>query len=154
MLIGHNPGTYLDTSLDMRVLVFVAFTAIVSTVVIGLLPALRATSRSLIERIKSGSHSIHAHRHRPLPRLLMGLQVALALILVFGGGLLATSLERLYSVNLGFQPKGLVNLNLEMNKQSRDGEALVGWYRDYADALEPPARGEGCRLRIHYPDER
>ena len=135
MLIGHNRGTFLDTSLDMRVLVFVVLTAIVCTVVIGLLPTLRATSRSLNEQIKSGSHFIHAHRHSLLPRLLMGLQVALALILVFGAGLLATSLHRLHSINLGFQPKGLVNLNLEMNKQSRDGEALVAWYRDYADAL-------------------
>ena len=145
MLIGHNPGTFLDTSLDMRVLVFVALTAIVSTIVIGLLPALRATSRSLNEQIKASSHFIHSCPHRLLPRLLMGLQVALALILVFGAGLLATSLGRLYSVNLGFQPKGLVNLNLEMNKQSRDGEALVGWYRDYADALShlPGVKGVG-----------
>ncbi|MBW8870015.1 MAG: ABC transporter permease [Acidobacteriales bacterium] len=65
----------------------------------------------------------------------MGLQVALALILVFGAGLLATSLQRLRSVDLGFQPKGLVNLSLELNKQSRDGDALVAWYHQYIDAL-------------------
>jgi hypothetical protein len=36
---------------------------------------------------------------------------------------------------LGFDPKGVVNLNLEMGKQSRDGEALFRWYRDFSDAL-------------------
>ncbi|HVZ84804.1 MAG TPA: ABC transporter permease [Terracidiphilus sp.] len=144
VLIGGN-GDYvmLDTSPDLRVLAFVVLVAIASTIVIGLVPALRATSKSLNEQIKSGSHSVHARQHRLLPRLLMGMQVALALILVFGAGLLATSLQRLRSIDLGFQPKGIVNLSLEMSKQSRDGDALLAWYRQYADALGhlPGVRG-------------
>ncbi|HWA95256.1 MAG TPA: ABC transporter permease [Terracidiphilus sp.] len=125
----------LDPSLDHRVVAFVAVVAIVSTIIIGLVPALRATSKSLNEQIKSGTQSVHAHQQRMLPRFLMGMQVALALILVFGAGLLATSLQRLHNIDLGFQPKGLVNLNLEMNKQSRDGDALFAWYHQYSDAL-------------------
>ena len=136
VLIGGN-GDYvsLDTSLDLRVLVFVAGVAVISTLLVGLVPALRATSKSLNEQIKSGSNSVHARQHHLLPRLLMGLQVGLALILVFGAGLLATSLQRLHSIDVGFQPKGLVNLSLEMNKQSRDGDVLVAWYHQYIDAL-------------------
>jgi predicted permease len=65
----------------------------------------------------------------------MSLQVALALILVFGAGLLATSLQRLHSIDLGFQPKNLVDLALEMSKQSRDGDSLSAWYHQYLDAL-------------------
>lgn len=63
------------------------------------------------------------------------MQVALALILVFGAGLLATSLQRLHRIDLGFQPANLVNVSLEMNKQSRDGDSLFAWYRQYLDAL-------------------
>ena len=135
MLVGGHGGATLDTSLDLRVLAFVALTAIVSTIVIGLVPALRATSRNLNEQIKSSAHFIHARRHRLLPRFLMGLQVALALILVFGAGLLATSLNRLNNVPLGFDARGVVNLSLDMNKQNRDGDALFAWYRQYSDAL-------------------
>ncbi|HEY1577361.1 MAG TPA: ABC transporter permease [Terracidiphilus sp.] len=136
VLIGGN-GDYvtLDTSLDLRVLAFVALVAVVSTLLVGLVPALRATSKSLNEQIKSGSHSVHARQRHLLPRLLMVMQVALALILVFGAGLLATSLQRLHGIDVGFQPKGLVNLSLEMNKQSRDGDALVAWYHQYIEAL-------------------
>jgi putative ABC transport system permease protein len=136
VLIGGN-GDYvtLDTSLDLRVLAFVAVVAVVSTLLVGLVPALRATSKGLNEQIKSGSQSVQGRQQRLLPRVLMSMQVALALMLVFGAGLLATSLQRLRGIDLGFQPKGLVNVSLEMTKQSRDGDALAAWYRQYLDAL-------------------
>ncbi|WP_109485867.1 ABC transporter permease [Occallatibacter savannae] len=136
VLIG-NAGDFimLDTSLDMRVLAFVALIAILSTLLVGLVPALRATSKGLNEQIKSGTQSVHARQHRLLPRLLMSTQVALALILVTGAGLLATSLQRLHGIDIGFQPEGLVNVSLQVDKQSRDGDALVAWYRQYLDGL-------------------
>lgn len=136
ILIG-NAGDYimLDTSLDLRVLAFVAMIAVLSTLLVGLVPALRATSNSLNEQIKSGSQSVHSRQHRLLPRLLMSTQVALALILVTGAGLLATSLQRLHGIDIGFQPAELVNVRLEVDKQSLDGDALVAWYRQYLDGL-------------------
>jgi len=136
VLLGANPTATLDTSVDFRVLGFVALTAIVVTLLIGLLPALRATSRNLNEQIKSGSHTVSAReRKRVLPRILMGLEVALALILVVGAGLLATSLTRIYRTGLGFDPKGVVNFSLDMGKQSLDGDPLTLWYQTYGDTL-------------------
>jgi predicted permease len=140
MILPHYVGgitLVLDTTLDLRVLFFVALTAIVTTVMIGLIPALRATSKNLNEQIKSGSHATTAHqRTRLLPRVLMSTEVALALILVVGAGLLATSLTRLYRTGLGFEPKGIVHLDLDMFKQSLDGDALVRWYQQFGDALK------------------
>ena len=139
MILPRYPGMrlVLDTTLDLRVLFFVALTAVVTTALIGLIPALRATSKNLNEQIKSGSHATTAReRTRLLPRVLMGLEVALALILVVGAGLLATSLTRLYSTGLGFEPKGIVNLTLDMYKQSLDGDALTRWYQQFGEALK------------------
>lgn len=65
----------------------------------------------------------------------MGFEVALALILVVGAGLLATSLARLYRTGLGFDPQGIVNLDLNMSRQALDGDALVHWYRAFGDAV-------------------
>jgi predicted permease len=136
MVLRRAPGAMLDTTLDLRVLAFVSLTAIVASLLIGLLPALRATSRNLNEQIKSGAHTVSAHeRKRLLPRLLMGLEVALALMLVIGAGLLASSLTRLYRTGLGFDPKGVVNLSLDMNKQSLDGDPLTGWYQSFGETL-------------------
>jgi predicted permease len=103
---------------------------------VGLIPALRATSRNLNEQIKSGSQATTTRENRRIvPRILMGLEVALALILVVGAGLLATSLTRLYRTGLGFEPKGVVNFGLKMSKQPLDGEPLLHWYRNFGDAL-------------------
>ncbi len=136
LLAGNSIYTVLDTSLDPRVFGFAALTTLLSTVLIGLLPALRATSGDLNNHIKSGSQSRSRRTEQSwLPRVLMGTEVALALILVVGAGLLATSLTRLYRTGLGFEPKGLINLRLSMDKQALKGEALLHWYQAFADAL-------------------
>ena len=136
MLLSNDRFSLLDTSLDVRVVAFIASLAVVACVLIGLIPALRATSKSLNEQIKSASHTTSAGERRGLlPRVLMGLEVALALMLVVGAGLLATSLARLYRTGLGFEPRGVANIGLNMNKQGLDGDALMLWYRAYSDAL-------------------
>jgi predicted permease len=135
-VLGNDRDGTLDTSLDLRVFLFAALTSVVAALLIGLVPALRATSENLNEQIKNGSQARSPReRQRWLPRILMGLEVALALMLVVGAGLLGTSLTRLYRTGLGFDPKGVVNLDLDMGKQSLDGDALVRWYRDFGDAL-------------------
>ncbi|HET9086947.1 MAG TPA: ABC transporter permease [Acidobacteriaceae bacterium] len=136
LLLGHSHNTFLDTSLDLRMFLFAATIAAVAAVLVGLIPALRATSKNLSDQIKDGSHATSARqRRRLLPRALMGLEVALALMLVVGAGLLATSLVRLYRTGLGFDPKGVVNLELRMDKQSLDGNALLRWYQKFGDSL-------------------
>jgi len=136
MILDRSPESALDTTLDLRVFAFVAMTAVATTLLIGLVPALRATSKNLNEQIKTGAHTVSTQPgKRLLPRLLMAFEVALALILVFGAALLATSLTRLYRTGLGFDPKGIVNLEFDMGKQPLDGAALVSWYQNYGDAL-------------------
>lgn len=136
VLAGNDSTTVLDTALDVRVLGFSALAALVATLLIGLLPALRATSKELNEQIKGGSHSSQMRSgRRVLLRPLMSLQVGLGLILVIGASLLATSVEELYQTGLGFQLKGLVNLELSMSQQPLKGLALLHWYERYGDAL-------------------
>ena len=136
LLVGTSTNTVLDTSLDLRVFAFVAIIAVVAAVLIGLLPALRATSGDLNNQMKNGGLSRSTRDGRKwLPRILMGSEVALSLILVVGAGLLASSLTRLYRTGLGFEPKGLVNFDLSMDKQSLEGDALLHWYQAYAGAL-------------------
>jgi predicted permease len=140
MLLGSQQGVVLDTSLDFRVYLFAALLTAVTSVLIGLVPALRATSGDLNEQIKNGAYARTSQKRQPmlyrlLPRVLMATEVTLALMLVFGAGLLATSLVRLYRTGLGFEPKGLVNLDLSMDKQPLKGSALMRWYQSFADTL-------------------
>ena len=130
-----SKGVYLDTSIDIRVLGFAAITAIVSTLLVGLLPALQATSRNLNENIKNGQHATTGRRRKLLQPVLMASEVGLALILIVGAGLLATSLVKLFTASAGFDPKGVVNIALNVDKQPLDGEALTQLYQQYEDAL-------------------
>jgi predicted permease len=137
VVLGGDRTAFLDTTLDKRVFAFVTLAAVVSAVLIGLIPALRATSKNLNEQIKSGSHSASvSERQRILPRILMGFEVSLALILVVGAGLLGTSLVKLYRTGLGFDPKNLAELSLDMGKQPLDGDALFQWYAEFGNALK------------------
>jgi predicted permease len=70
-----------------------------------------------------------------VPRVLLTFEVALALILVVGAGLLATSLTRLYNSGVGFDPKGLVNIAFSMDKQQLEGDALMQLYQQIGDDL-------------------
>jgi predicted permease len=136
VLLSGQPSMHIDTSLDIRVFGFAALAAIVASVLIGLVPALQATSGNLSDHIKDGQHATQAHeRTRIFPRVLMSFEVALALMLVVGAGLLASSLVRLYRSGAGFDPRGVQNILFSMDKQPLKGEALMQFYRDMGEAL-------------------
>jgi len=135
LLLGGQRNVVLDTAPDFQVFGFAVLLTVVAAVLIGLLPALRATGGELNQQMKCGGRNLGRDRHRLLPQLLMSVEVALALVMVVGAGLLAASLTRLYRTGLGFDPKGLVNLDLAMGKQPLEGDALLRWYQQYAEAL-------------------
>ena len=136
MLMGGANAVHLDTSLDLRVFGFAALSTILAALLIGLVPALRATSRNLHQHIKEGQHAAQAHEgRRILPRAMLAAEVGLALMLAVGAGLLSTSLMRLYESGAGFEPKGLLNIVLKTDKQSLDGDQLTLLYRQFGDAL-------------------
>jgi predicted permease len=126
----------LDTSLDLNVFVFSALIALVSSILIGLVPALQATAGNLNEAIKEGQQARPAfERRKILPRALMASEVAVALTLVIGAGLLATSLLRLFKSGAGFDPKGLVNIAFKMDKQALESDALMRLYQQLGEGL-------------------
>jgi len=142
MLAGNADGMVLDSSLDLRVFGFAALIAVTAAVLIGFVPALRATGgdlneQGLIAQIKEGQHATKAReRGKWLPRALMASQVALALVLVAGAGLLATSLVRLYRSGVGFDPRGVVNIAFSMDKQQLEGDQLMELYRQIGEGLK------------------
>jgi predicted permease len=137
LLLANDHNVILDTALDVRVFLFAALVTALAAILIGVVPALRAASGNLIDQIKNSSCATPMQGSRRLvPRVLMSIQVALALILVIGAGLLTTSLAKLYQAGLGFDPKGLVNLRLAMNKQRLEGDALLRWYQTFGDELK------------------
>jgi putative ABC transport system permease protein len=96
-------------TIDARVLAFCLGLSLVSTLLIGLMPALRVSGASFAEglALHAGEPRTTADRHgERLRTLLVAGQVALTLVLLIGAGLLIHSFVRLTSVAPGFESRG------------------------------------------------
>ena len=102
----------LDTSLDWRVLGFASAAALVTGVVFGLAPALRATKLNLTSEFQGGIRSLGAGSRSALAKTLMVVQVALSLVLLVGAGLFIRTLRNLQNVDIGFNRERLLLFNL------------------------------------------
>lgn len=147
-----NDHVQLAIGLDWRLLAFTAVVAIATTVLIGLIPALQSTSGDLNEQIKTGQHAAQPHeRKKLLPRLLMAFEVGLALVLVVGAGLLATSLVKLFHSGLGFDPQHLESISFRMDKQPLDGDALMRVYQQIDEGLSRQPGVESSSFQFIVP---
>jgi predicted permease len=97
--------------LDWRVFGFVAGVSMLTGIVFGLVPALRATSVDLAGAMKEGGRSVTGSR-TILSKGLVVLQVAMSLVLLVGAGLFLRTLENLKSVDVGFDSKNLLMFNV------------------------------------------
>jgi predicted permease len=132
---GRNPYVFLDTSLDWRVLAMAAGACVFATLVIGMAPALHATGRRLNAQLKAHSLSRADLRTGILPRLLLSAEIALALVLVIGSGLISTSLFRMYRTGPGFDPHDVTLVSVTMTKQPLEGEPLTRLYHSLQDLI-------------------
>ena len=104
--------------LDARVLFFAFALATITGVVFALAPALQAAGTNVQSALKDGSRSSHSGSWRRFASALVVGEVALAMVLLTGSGLLVKSLYRLLSVNPGFDQHNLLGLAVGLS-QSR-----------------------------------
>src|ERR1700722_3476494 len=96
---------------DARVLAFTFTVAILTALLFGLIPALRATRLDLSPMLKSGASgaTVEGHSRRfPVGKILVVTQVSISLVLLVAAGLFVHSLERLSEVNLGYKTERLL----------------------------------------------
>jgi predicted permease len=96
---------------DARVLAFTFAVALLTALLFGLIPALRATRLDLSPMLKSGASgaTVDGHSRRfPVGKILVVAQVSISLVLLVAAGLFVRSLERLSEVNLGYKTERLL----------------------------------------------
>jgi putative ABC transport system permease protein len=114
-----------EIALDGRALEFTWVLAVVTGVVFGLAPALQASRVSLSEALKEGRRTAtDGRRHQRLRGALVVGQVAVAVVLLVGAGLLIRSFSLLQNVHPGFRPQGALaaTLSLPQSKYARGSE--------------------------------
>jgi predicted permease len=114
------PGTLPrveDVSVDGRVLLFTTTLTVVSAIIFGVAPALRASRVDLQEILKESGRGTSGPRHR-LQRIFVAAEVAMALVLLTGAGLMLRSFSALWRVNQGFNPSHAITFSLSMPSSS------------------------------------
>ncbi len=101
---------YLDLRIDARMLEFLAIDGAAATLLLGLAPALRASSVAPGQVLKTGSGNQSSRLG--LFRLLIGAQVGFSFTVLFIAALLLLTFRNLTNVNLGFNKDGLVLANI------------------------------------------
>src|SRR5206468_3560334 len=113
-LAGGSSPIALDLHLDARILGFTAAVALLTGVLFGLAPALRATRVELAPALKENSRSLAGSGGRwRLGKLMVVMQFVLSLLLLAGAGLFVRSLRNLQSLDLGYQRDRLLLMSVD-----------------------------------------
>ncbi len=107
----------LDLGMDWRLLGFTTGLALLTCVLFGLTPALRATRISAAGVMTAGGRGLTATRERfSVRRLLVVSQIALSLVLVAGALLFVRTLRNLLTLDAGFQQTGILIVDVDFSK--------------------------------------
>jgi putative ABC transport system permease protein len=104
-----------EVNVDLTVLTVMAIVAIGTGVLVGLIPAFASAKPVLTEALKEGGHGATASRRRNQIRNgLVVTEIALALVLLIGAGLLIKSYARLQNVHPGFNPHNVLTMEISL----------------------------------------
>jgi predicted permease len=120
-----------DVSLNQRVLGFALATTLLTLVLFALAPALSGTRVHLTETLKDGGRGATAGRVRLRTReLLVVAEVALAVVLLVGGGLMIRTVQRMLSIDPGFRSERVLTMELSIPSARYPEDARVSAFYD------------------------
>ena len=132
---GFSPG------IDGRVLLFTFAAAVLTGIIFGLAPAFRVTRIDLTPALKEGTRSSAAEgrargRWFSLGNGLVITQVALAVVVLVGAGLLVRTLQNLRNVDPGFDTRNLLTFGLDPTLIGYKTPQIDAFYRDLQQRIE------------------
>ncbi|HTQ59106.1 MAG TPA: ABC transporter permease [Candidatus Solibacter sp.] len=137
LLLHLNPGNIPrlgETSLDLRVLLFAVAISMLAGVIFGILPALGVSRTNLTELLKQGGNKgVAGVSERWRHSLIVG-EVALAVVLLTGSGLLIRSYVNLQNVSTGFSASTLT-MHIALDSRYSGPEQRRAFFRNVLDKL-------------------
>jgi len=121
-----------EIGLDIRVLFFTLAISLLAGILFGLVPALKMSPSRLQETLKEGGRGMSGGRHRVQGAFVVA-EMAMALVLLAGAGLMIRSLTRLWGVDPGFNSRNVltVGLTLPQSMMAASPDAIRAAFREF-----------------------
>ena len=138
LLMGFAPPSDAPVSIqvpiDATVLGFTLLSGIVTSVLLGILPAWTATSGNLVDALKDGTPGAGGTRRRVRAALVV-VQVALSVVLLAAAGLCVRSLINARTVRTGFNTSGVLLASLDLYPHATSNDVVRALYRSLLDRV-------------------
>jgi predicted permease len=136
---GLGVVQFATIHLDWRALLFAGAATVLTALLFGLVPAMQATRPSLTAALKDGTadHGLRAGLFRRLTtrNALAVLELALALVLLAGSGVMVHSLTKLMAVDLGFEPRSVLTLRISTTVSDDHADSATTLYQTFLARL-------------------
>ena len=131
-LVPTGLPTTAKPSLDPRLLLFTLALSLLTGLIFSIIPAIQAARASVNDALKQGGRSGADTRSRNTRDALVVLEVAAALVLLTGAGLMIQTMAKLRAVDLGFRPDHLLTMSTALGAKAKD--VVKG--TDYLDRVQ------------------
>jgi predicted permease len=121
----------IDLSFDARVLGFTLLISLLTGLVFGIIPAIKASGTDINEILKTGGRGgALGWTHNRLRGLLVISEIALALVALVGSGLFLRSMQNAQQYNPGFESQNLLQMNFDLGALRYDADHGQQFFRD------------------------
>ena len=140
----------LDFSFDWQVFLFALACAALAGIVVGPLPAARASRADAIDSLRSGPRNIAPGRQYFRNLLVVG-QLAISLILLVVAGLFVRSFQKATELDLGFDPRHVLNISIEPGQLGYDHNRGRALYKDLLARVRTLSGVQAASLAFTFP---
>jgi predicted permease len=158
VMLQPDPGANVrlehwdSVAINAPVLGFTLLLSLATGILFGLAPALLASRQDLNDRLKEGGRSLTGGRGSGLRKGLVAAEVAIAIVLLVGSGLLMRSFLNLRDVNPGFDSKNLLTMTVSVaGQQQYAGPQRENLYRRLVTALQGLPGVRSVAMTNHLP---
>lgn len=133
--VGARASDGLQVALDWRVLGFTAGLCLLTGLVFGLAPALRATRVAVAPTLKESTLAQGQSGRFPIGKILVAVEVAICLLALFSAGLLLRSLNNLQKLDLGYSRENLLMVRADPVAAGYKVQPFINFQREMTDRL-------------------
>src|SRR5499426_1098082 len=125
----------LDLSSDWRVLIFTASIAILTCVIFGIVPALRASQIEPVSAMRSGGRGLTNRERYSFQRFFVIGQIAISLALLVGALLFVRSFRNLISLDAGFRQDGILFVNADFGRLRLPADRILAFQSNLLEQI-------------------